>query len=204
MVDSKAVVYDIGCDHALLDIYLTLYNKNRCVASDINENALKGASENIKKYDLKQEIEVVLSDGLRNLKLVDNSTVIICGMGSSNILKILDNEQVDKIDTLIIQSNTELYNIRKKIVKLGFYIDDEKVVLERGIYYVIIKFKRGKKNYRLFEYKIGPIILKNKDYNYISHLVEVNEKIYNKLPKKYFIKKVYLKYINHKLKKSVK
>ena len=39
LVEKGSKVIDVGCDHALLDIYLTLYNSNECIASDINKNA---------------------------------------------------------------------------------------------------------------------------------------------------------------------
>ena len=47
LIDPNKVVIDVGCDHGLLDIYLTLYNKNICTASDINKNALSSAINNI-------------------------------------------------------------------------------------------------------------------------------------------------------------
>ena len=40
LIDNGSNVIDIGCDHALVDIYLSLYNNNKCIASDINKNAL--------------------------------------------------------------------------------------------------------------------------------------------------------------------
>ena len=43
LVDVGSRVIDVGCDHAFLDIYLTLNNENKCIATDINENALNGA-----------------------------------------------------------------------------------------------------------------------------------------------------------------
>ena len=49
LVPLKARVVDIGCDHGLLDIYL--YQNgivSKIIASDINENALSNAKENIK------------------------------------------------------------------------------------------------------------------------------------------------------------
>ena len=49
LVDKNTNVVDIGCDHGLIDIYLTLNNRNKCIASDINNNALNSAKENIKK-----------------------------------------------------------------------------------------------------------------------------------------------------------
>ena len=50
LIDSKRII-DVGCDHALLDIYLAQENKDiKIIVSDINENALNNAKENIKKY----------------------------------------------------------------------------------------------------------------------------------------------------------
>ena len=50
LVPVNSNVIDIGCDHGLLSIYL--FQKkvaNKVIASDINENALNNAKENIKK-----------------------------------------------------------------------------------------------------------------------------------------------------------
>ena len=52
LVCKDSRVIDVGCDHAYLDIYLTLYNNNSCIATDINKNALEIAKNNIKKYNL--------------------------------------------------------------------------------------------------------------------------------------------------------
>ena len=41
LVEEDTNVIDVGCDHALIDIYLTLNKKNTCIATDINKNALE-------------------------------------------------------------------------------------------------------------------------------------------------------------------
>ena len=82
MVDSNDYVIDIGCDHALLDIYLTLNNNNKCIASDISSKAILNAKSNIEKYHLSNKIEVIISDGLKNVPLNRLSTIIISGMGT--------------------------------------------------------------------------------------------------------------------------
>ena len=46
-IDEKDVVLDIGCDHALLDIFLSQKYKKRYYASDLRESALEMAK---KKY----------------------------------------------------------------------------------------------------------------------------------------------------------
>ena len=51
LVEVGKRVIDVGCDHAYLDIYLTENNDNKCIATDINRNALNIAENNIKKYN---------------------------------------------------------------------------------------------------------------------------------------------------------
>lgn len=200
LVDSGSNVVDIGCDHGLIDIYLTLYNNNNCIASDINNNALEFAKNNIKKYHLEDKIPTIISDGLNNIDIPNNNTIIICGMGTSTILRILENSKNKKIDSLIVQSNNDLYLLRKSITKLGFYIEKDIKIKDKNIFYTIIKFKRGYKKYKYYEYLYG-IDLTNSDY--INNEINKNNKIINMLPKNKIIKKISIKLKNRYLKKHL-
>ena len=61
----KDKVIDIGCDHALLDIYLCeQYKDLHMIASDVHEGALNNAITNIEKYNMKDRIDLRLGDGL--------------------------------------------------------------------------------------------------------------------------------------------
>lgn len=177
LVPLKSRVIDVGCDHGLLDIYLTLNRKCKCVASDINENCLKQAKTNIKKFGLTNEIDVILSDGLKNVNYTEDDIVVIAGMGTSTILEILDDTIANNI---IIQSNTDLTELREELSD-NFYIENEKIVKERGIYYIIMSLKRGTKRYSDADYIIGPII-KNENNgiykDYKEHLLAKYNKIY--------------------------
>ena len=52
-IPSDSYILDVGCDHALLDIYLALNRKNvKLIASDINENPLKKAQEKDSKKEI--------------------------------------------------------------------------------------------------------------------------------------------------------
>lgn len=174
MVKDDESIIDIGCDHALLDIYLT--NKNiTCVASDINQNALDIAKKNIDKYGLKDKIKTVLSDGLEKIDVKKNQTLIISGMGASTIEHILSNEKINLINKVILQSNNDLYYLRKMMINKEFYIFEEKVIYERDKYYVIICFKRGQYKYSDIQLYLGPyIILKQNDtdYDYLRYVYE--------------------------------
>lgn len=180
LIPANSSVIDVGCDHALLDIYLTINKDCKCVGADISENCLEKAKENVKKFKLENDIALVQSDGLKSIKHGKKDIVVIAGMGTDTILDILKE---CKSDNIIIQSNTELYELREAITD-NFIIEDEIVVLDKKIYYVIMKLKRGKKHYNYSDFLIGPIIKKNKDKNYIEYkeyLIEKYQNIYDSL-----------------------
>ena len=60
-INSKVI--DVGCDHALLDIYLSQEKNCECIASDVNKNALDQAKYNISRFHVKN-VATVLTDGL--------------------------------------------------------------------------------------------------------------------------------------------
>ena len=209
MVDKKSSIIDVGCDHALLDIYL-LQNKiiKKSIASDITIGALNQADKNISLSNVKN-IETRLGNGLDTLKEDDNiDTVVISGMGNITIKEILTNNKskLDNINTIIIQSNTGYNVVRKDLIDLGYYIDDEILVKERNIIYVIIKFKKGIKKYTKKELYFGPILLKNKNDLFnelITNIINKNKLVIKRLPKTKIYKKLKLIIANTKLKKEI-
>jgi tRNA (adenine22-N1)-methyltransferase len=187
LVDVGKRVIDVGCDHGYLDIYLTLNNENKCLATDINEKALCCAINNIKKFNLEDKIETKLTDGLKDIKINKKDNIVISGMGTNTIIKILNSNNLS--NTLIISSNNHIDLLRKEIVKLGYYIDTELFIIDKKKPYVIIKFKRGFRKYNLNDFMFGPILKNNVQYR-------------NYMIKKYkeIIKQVSLKKVSVKLK----
>lgn len=181
LVPINSNIIDIGCDHALLDIYL--YQKeisNKIIASDINNNALNNAKENIKKNKLDKYIETRLGNGLDTLNQEDNiDTIIISGMGAHTIVGILKNNRLKlkNINTIIIQSNTKLEFLRKEVTKLNYIIDDEMMVEDNKKVYTIIKLIKGKKKYNKKELYFGPILLNKKDKLFIKNVQEELQKL---------------------------
>lgn len=165
-VRDNSKVIDIGCDHGFLSIFLAKkYDNIKIIASDINENALSNAIENINKMNLQDKIDVRLGNGLDVISALEIDTIVISGMGTNTIVGILkySRDKLTCVKDIIVQSNTDLYFLRKNITSLGYYIEDETLVLDKNIIYTVIKFSKGKKRYSYKELYLGPILLLKND-----------------------------------------
>ncbi len=198
-IENGTNMIDVGCDHALLDIYLTKNKSNmKIIASDINPNALNNAKKNIEKYKVQDQIRTIKSKGLENISDTTIDTIVISGMGSHTIVGILyhDLPKLKNVSTLILQSNNDLDFLRQKITKIGYYIEDEVLVKDSNIIYTIIVFKKGYRFYNKKELYFGPILLKKKGKLFI----EMNEKELTKFEKIYLLipkNKIHHRMITH-------
>ncbi len=198
LVDIGVKVIDVGCDHAYLDIYLTLNNSNNCIATDINPNALAIARKNIEKEGLSEKIETKLCDGLDGIQVSDTDNIIIAGMGTQTILNIIKKSNLS--DTLIIASNNDTDILRKEIINLGYIIDSEIFLIDKNKPYIIIKFKKGYKKYRNIDYLFGPILKYNKEYkkylnNYYNSILKKISKTKIKVRFKYRLLLLRIKFL---------
>ena len=121
-IDENDKIVDVGCDHALLDIYTILNNKNsKCIASDINEGPLKVAKENVKKYNLEKKIKVKLGDGL-DVYETSIETIIMSGLGSYTIIDILNKKK----SVYHRNYDNSIYYTNKNSLKKEYIIDNTK------------------------------------------------------------------------------
>jgi tRNA (adenine22-N1)-methyltransferase len=200
MINDKDTLIDVGCDHALLDIAAVEAKKVRkAYAIDIKASALEYARKNIEKYKT-NNITLLEQDGLKNIIVKDSDIVVISGLGTRSIKKILHNRT--EIKNIIIQSNNDLYDLRKYMLK-NYYIFDEKAVVEKDNYYVIMYFKKGYKKYSFDELLFGPFLLKN-DKIYLNKLKENYTNTYINIPRKYFLKRYKYKLLIKIVEKNIK
>lgn len=192
--DDKLI--DIGCDHALLDIYLVKSDiVNNMIVSDVHENALKAGIDNIKVNKLTNKIDTRLGNGLNVLSDEDDiDTILISGMGSSTIIEILNHPYLKNIDKLIIQSNNDHELLRRKISSLGYIIKEEEFLVDKNKQYINIVFVKGNKKYTNDELKYGPILIKDKEY--MKSLLNSKKSIINYIPKNKIL-------LRHKMKKEI-
>lgn len=207
-VEKKRSIIDVGCDHALLSIYLVQnLEPKKVIASDIKEGPLVHARENIHKYQAINSIKVKLGAGIETIE-EDIDTIIISGMGGLNMIGILKYypEKYRNVDTIILSPNSDTDKVRREICKLGFYIEKESLVKDNNIIYPIILFRKGKQKYHYQDYLFGPYLIRNKDSLLIEHLLkekEKKEKLLKALPKKYYRKRWELKKELHTISKIV-
>ncbi len=198
LVETNSFCLDVGCDHALLDIYLVTRNKDiKAVASDIAEGPLEQAKKNIKRERLEDKIETRLGPGLTTYSKEIN-TIIISGMGGRNIIGICkDSPKVLKqVDTMIISPNNYQEDVKRFLTKNGFYIENEEFVKDKKFIYQIIIFKKGKKKYTKKDYFFGPVFLIKKGplfREYYEKELKSREILLTLLPKGYRLKKYKIK-----------
>lgn len=197
-IPKKAYLLDVGCDHALLDIYLVLKKViNKVIVTDISKGAIEQANKNIINYGLENEITTKLGDGLEAL---DNkvNTISISGLGGYSIINILlkDKIKLKNINAIIVQPNNNSYFLRKRMKKIGFYIEKESLIKDNNIIYPTILFKRGNKKYSNIQCFFGPVLLKNKNKLFLEFYNNELKKLivaYKQIPNKYLLKKIFMK-----------
>ena len=190
LVPLSSYPLDIGCDHALLSIYLVKEKGlSKVVASDNKSGPLKKAKENVDFYKVSGKVKLVKKEGLDSYtEGID--TITISGMGGLNINKILDDNRkyLKNIDTLILSPNNYSLAVKRKLLKLGYHIENETLVKEKNIIYEILVFKKGRKYYSYKKLFLGPILMTKKDNitkEYYQNLLTTKKSLLKALPRSF-------------------
>ena len=113
---------DVGCDHGWLGLSLLAAGKIPAVIGcDLREGPIEGAREHARLTGLSDRASFRLSDGLDGLEAGEAKTLVI------------------SFKTLILEPQKEHSLVRKAVRELGFVITDERMAVERGKYYPVIK-----------------------------------------------------------------
>ena len=121
-------------------------------------------------------------------------------MGTKTIIKILSEGNISGIKKLVLQSNNNHYELRKKLNDFGYYLSQEKIVCENKKYYPIMKFIKSVQKNNNFSLKFG--ISQNKDY--FEYLILKKREILKKIPYYRIVKRLKLKIEIKQLNKALK
>ena len=138
-VRQRAVVADIGTDHAYLPIFLVEAGISpRAFAADINEGPLQKAEENIRAAHLSDKIECRRLDGAAGLSGLGVTDYAICGMGGELIADIIERAPhlKDSEIRLILQPMSRQEHLRAYLLGAGFTVIGEAYSSDGGKDYV--------------------------------------------------------------------
>ena len=169
LAEGSNSLLDLGCDHAyVLTLALEKYNVKAGIASDISDGPLKMAKENIIKSNMIDKIQIIKSDGFKNINTYFD-TCIIAGMGGELITSIL-TDGLDKIrgKKLILEPNNKSEVVRSFLNKNNFIIIDEYALYDSNKYYEIIVAIEGNEKLSNFEINYGPILLIKRPHDFIQ------------------------------------
>lgn len=186
---SKRNVADIGCDHAFVSIYLIQTGKaDKVLAMDVKDGPVGIAKENIALYGFEDYIEVRKSNGFEAAEVGEIDCAIIAGMGGHLIVDILEKGKAftDYGVDLILQPQSDIPFVREYLHNIGYNIVNERMLIEEGKYYSIIKAVKGITNQVLNEEQIkyGPCLLEKKDgtlLGFLKHSIAKNKEIIAKI-----------------------
>ena len=154
MVDlgTKHLV-DVGTDHAYLPIYLVENGiVESCIALDRLTGPLLNAKKNIQKYGVEASISPRLSEGLSKVSPNEADTVVMAGIGSENIVNIIEQAPWLKNPkkSLVLQPMTKEELLRVYLAKNSFVVEKKELCVESKKVYVVFKARFCNKNLSYF------------------------------------------------------
>jgi tRNA (adenine22-N1)-methyltransferase len=166
-IDRSSVIVDIGSNHGQLPLYL--HANGHPLPIYATEYSLS-SFQALKQFLNDTPIQAYQADGLAHLP-ADCNTLVIAGMGGSLIVSILkDLFQYPEVTTLILGPQKDNFILRKNLVNLGFYIEYEAMIKEKGHFYPLIKASRGQRQYSDIEFTLGPKLIEKKSSTFIEYL----------------------------------
>ncbi len=153
LVKGKSAI-DVGADHGYLLIELYKKGFDKLLAVEKNKGPLENCLKTLKKYNLEEKINVLLSDGLKEVEeYKDYENIIIAGMGGDLIKQIIEQEKEKfKSSYLILQPNNNEYKLRKFLLSEAYEIKKEVIMEENNkIYEIIVAKFVGKVNSNYLE-----------------------------------------------------
>jgi len=138
LIPRGARVVDLGSGHGLLPQQLLACGRaGVCIATERDRRT----AARLRHLEATSGLEIRVGDGLAALKPGDDVDVLVmAGLGARSMLRILSAGRFDvtSLRRLVLQPQTESGLLRRWLVEKGRTIVDERMVVDRGRFYVAI------------------------------------------------------------------
>ena len=145
LVPSKTVVADIGTDHAYLIINLLISKKILyAYAIDNKTGPLNNALNNIKKYKLENQCEVIKADGLNFNVKKDINTLVFAGLGGLNVIKMIDENKskLKYIKYIVTDIHRDDSKVKEYLETLGFKVATSIDIIDKKKGYHLVRYAK--------------------------------------------------------------
>jgi len=146
LVEPCKCLADVGCDHGYLSIWLLREGIcERAICMDLRPGPLSKAKENLSFFHMDERGETRLSDGVKELAPGEADAVVIAGMGGELMCKILSDkpEAFSDVKQLILQPQSDIPSVRKKLHDMKYHIVTEDRLVEDGKLYHVFRAVPG-------------------------------------------------------------
>lgn len=183
LVKGGGIVADIGTDHAYLPVYLIETGKiTGAIAADIRKGPLENAAKTVEKYGCSNQVDLRLSDGLRNFKPHEVSEIVFAGMGGTLIAEKLAEAQWTEDGSVhfVFQPQSKAEDLRRYLYTRGFEIGTEIATCEGERPYIAFDavYTGEKRDFTIADCYLGKLPKTDAAFMHI-------EKQINRLQKKY-------------------
>jgi len=130
---------DVGSDHGhLLKALLSSGRIERGIAIENKQAPLENSRRTLSRLP----VSVRLADGLEGLHDGEADCLSLCGLGGRSIAKILDAFPGRVPDTVIVQPNDRIQDVRRWGLQSGFQLVDERVTSGRRPF-CVLRFEKA-------------------------------------------------------------
>lgn len=138
--EFSSCLYDIGCDHAQLPIFMVQTGRcERAVAIDIREGPLARAAANCQREGVQDQVSLLLNDGLRGVRVQASDSIIIAGLGGHEIGDILEGIEAFPGLEILVQVNWHWWVLRERASSLGYLLSTEEIIEDSERLYLVLK-----------------------------------------------------------------
>ncbi|MBW2460636.1 MAG: SAM-dependent methyltransferase [Deltaproteobacteria bacterium] len=168
---------DVGTDHGLVPVAAVESGRaERALAIDVLRGPLAVAARTVRAAGMSDRVSLLHSDGLTGLAGRGVDAVVVAGMSGKTMQRICEAapEVVAELEQLVVQPNGGAQIMRAFARRAGFHLTAERMVYERGQYFVTCRFSRrdgpdpayddeglGLDEAEAFE--LGPLLLRRRD-----------------------------------------